>query len=112
MQHPDLEMLMAGVDHAPDDVLRHVAERRDCQDDLATIRRTRAAGGSLREAPTLSSLVSPPPAVWDAIVRELADDDTVVPLRPRRARRSAWAWVAAAVVGAVLGSAITWAATH
>ena len=112
MQHPDLEMLMAGVDHAPDDVLRHVAECRDCQDDLATIRRTRAAARALREDPRLSSLVSPPPAVWDAIVRELADDDTVVPLRPRRARRSAWAWVAAAVVGAVLGSAITWAATH
>jgi hypothetical protein len=112
MEHPDLETLMAGVDHAPDDVLRHVAECRTCQDDLATIRRTRAAGDALRQDPDLSSLVSPPPEVWDAIQRELAEDDTVVPLRSRRAPRGAWAWVAAAVVGAVLGSAITWAATH
>ena len=112
MTHPDLETLLAGVDHAPDDVLRHVAECATCRDDLAAIRRTRAAGDALRRDPELSALTSPPPQVWDAIQRELSEADTVVPMPPRRARRVPWAWVAAAMVGAVLGSAITWAATH
>src|SRR5207342_3072637 len=80
--------------------------------DLATIRRTRAAGDALQRDPGLSALTSPPPQVWDAIQRELGEADTVVPMPPRRARRIPWAWVAAAMVGAVLGSAITWAATH
>jgi len=112
MPHPDLEALMAGVDHAPGEVLSHVAECSACRDDLDIIQRTRAAGDLLRRDPSVSSLSSPPPQVWEAIQRELAADDTVVPLAPRRTRRVAWAWVAAAVVGAVLGSAITWAATH
>jgi len=112
MTHPDLETLMAGVDHAPDEVLRHVAECPACREDLATLRRTRAAGDLLRREPGLSSLSAPPPEVWGAIQRELAGDDTVVPMPARPTRRRPWAWVAAAVVGAVLGSAITWAATQ
>ena len=111
MTHPDLEALLAG-DHAPDEVLAHVAGCSACREDLAVIRRARAAGDLLQREPDLSSLTAPPPEVWDAIRRELAQDDTVVPLEPRRSRRAPWAWVAAAVVGAVLGSAITWAATH
>ena len=51
MSHPDLELLLTGVDHAPDDVLRHVAECPTCQDDLAVIRRARAAGDVLRNDP-------------------------------------------------------------
>jgi hypothetical protein len=129
MTHPDLELLLAGVDHAPDDVLRHVAECPECQEDLATIRRARAAGDLLHRDPELSSLTAPPPAVWDAIRRELAEDDqvqvevqaevrdevqdaAVVPLTPGRSRRSPWTWVAAAVVGALLGSGVTWAVTQ
>ena len=124
MSHPDLELLLTGIDHAPDDVLRHVAECPTCQEDLATIRRARAAGDLLRTEPGASALTAPPPAVWDAIQRELAlegdgtdadqdagvgDEATVVPLAPRRTRRSPWGWVAAAAVGAVLGSGLTWA---
>jgi len=122
MAHPDLEQLLAGVDHAPDDVLRHVAECPTCQQDLATIRRARAAGDVLRSDSATTALSSPPPEVWDAIRRELAEDEdedtaardsTVMPLAARRGRRRPWTWVAAAaVVGALLGSGVTWAVTQ
>jgi len=123
MAHPDLERLLAGVDHAPDDVLRHVAECPTCQQVLATIRRARAAGDLLRSDPEATALTSPPPEVWDAIRRELAEDPSaseaapqgsaVMPLAARRDRRRPWTWVAAAaVVGALLGSGVTWAVTQ
>ena len=94
-----------------------------CQQDLATIRRARAAGDLLRSDPEATALTSPPPEVWDAIRRELAEDpaaseaapqgSAVVPLAARRDRRRPWTWVAAAaVVGALLGSGVTWAVTQ
>ena len=47
-----------------------------------------------------------------AEVRDEVQDAAVVPLTPGRSRRSPWTWVAAAVVGALLGSGVTWAVTQ
>ncbi len=91
----------------------HLASCRQCQDELASLRSlvlTAASGG-----PTTMS--TPPPSVWDAIVAELAEDAPappseplapVVPLVPsQRWRPATWMLAAAGVGGIVVGGLAT-----
>ena len=91
---------------------RHLAACGRCRvevDELGAVART------ARLTENDGAIVEPPPAVWDAIARELGTEQTaaaVVSLDERRPRRRMWLPVAAAAcAGAVLGGVVMYAAT-